>query len=270
MRFWLGTHRAGWLERTDVPLFISRVQFARRATLPRALGPWALDSGGYTALNGNGRWDVTAEQYVELVQRCEQEIGNLAWAAPMDWMCEPEMITGGVLPNGLRVPGTGLSVEEHQHRTVQNLLDLRAAAPGVPFAPVLQGWTLDDYTRCAVLYGQAGVDLASEPIVAVGSVCRRQREASIGVIMRELADAGYRLHGFGVKVSGLADYGVELASADSMAWSHDARRGRKRLDGCAHKGDCRNCMRFALRWRERVMRAVEQGRRAGRQMTLAG
>lgn len=49
-QFWLGTHKTGWLERTDVPLFISRRRLVERVTLPRARGPWALDSGGFTEL----------------------------------------------------------------------------------------------------------------------------------------------------------------------------------------------------------------------------
>jgi hypothetical protein len=57
--------------------------------------------------------------------------------------------------------------------------------------------------------------------------------------------------GFGVKKSGLASYGVHLASADSLAWSFNARRNRP-LPGCTHKS-CANCLRYALRWREEIL-----------------
>jgi hypothetical protein len=40
---------------------------------------------------------------------------------------------------------TGLTVAEHQRRTVANYLQLRALAPEVAFIPVLQGWTTGDY-----------------------------------------------------------------------------------------------------------------------------
>jgi hypothetical protein len=40
---------------------------------------------------------------------------------------------------------TGLSVSEHQHRTVASCLHLRELAPTLPFIPVLQGWHLADY-----------------------------------------------------------------------------------------------------------------------------
>ena len=42
----------------------------------------------------------------------------LEWAAPMDWMCEPAMLAR-----------TGLTVEDHQRRTVANFLELRERGP---------------------------------------------------------------------------------------------------------------------------------------------
>jgi hypothetical protein len=45
VRFWLGTHKPGWLARTEVPLFVSHRTLGGRRELPRARGPWALDSG---------------------------------------------------------------------------------------------------------------------------------------------------------------------------------------------------------------------------------
>lgn len=69
---------------------------------------------------------------------------------------------------------------------------------------------------------------------------------------------GLRLHGFGIKKQGLelcADY---LTSADSMAWSFDARRTYP-LPGCTHKS-CQNCLRYALRWRADLLAPLAQGR----------
>src|SRR4051812_10970209 len=199
-----------WLGLLDVPLFISHRRLADRHTFPRAITPWALDSGGFSEPSLFGEWRTGVEEYVEAVDLYRVLIGKLQWAAPMDWMCEPFM-----------VDRTGLSVREHQERTVQNYLDLRDRGP---FIPVLQGWTLDDYHRCVGLYESAGVDLRAVPLVGVGSVCRRQSEAEIGWIMRSLADLGLRLHGFGVKQQGLERYADVLVSADSMAWSYRARR----------------------------------------------
>lgn len=244
MRFYLGTHRAEWLGRVDVPLFVSRVHLAKRRSLPRAMAPWALDSGGFTALSKLGEWTVTVAEYAAEVDRYAAEVGSMAWAAPMDWMCEPKVLAV-----------TGLSVEEHQRRTVDNLLALRSLRPDLPWVPVLQGWEMDDYRRCVELYERAGVDLTTEPVVGLGTVCRRQDTREVGFLVADLMTAGLRLHGFGVKLTGLHRFGWALASADSMAWSHDARwiafRGEPAPCGGDHKS-CANCPAFAVSWRERV------------------
>jgi hypothetical protein len=237
VRFFLGTHETSWLERLDVPLFVSHRRLLKRRRLPVAQANWALDSGGFTELNMFGEWRTTVSEYVEAVERYRTEIGRLQWAAPMDWMCEPFV-----------VEKTGLSVREHQERSVSNYLELRDQGP---FVPVLQGWTLDDYETCVGLYETAGVDLTAEPVVGVGSVCRRQSTPEIGRIMQTLHDAGISCHGFGVKKEGVERYGRYLVSADSMAWSYVARRNWP-LPGCSHRS-CANCSRYALRWRNELL-----------------
>ena len=235
--FFLGTHRPNWLELLDVPLFVSHRTLGTRKRLPVARGPWALDSGGFTELSTFGEWRTETDAYVAAVSRYGAEIGNLCWAAPQDWMCEPWI-----------VEKTGLSVREHQERTVSNYLEIRGQGP---FIPVLQGWTLEDYETCMGLYADAGADLAAEPVVGVGSVCRRQDTEEIGRIMLAVRDAGISAHGFGVKKQGIARYGCLLESADSMAWSYNARMNPP-LPGCSHK-NCANCPRWALRWREQLL-----------------
>lgn len=240
MKFFLGTHMENWLDTLDVPLFISHRRLRKRKRLPRARAPWALDSGGFTELSLNGGWETTEADYIKAVQLYQQEIGSLAWAAPMDWMCEPFVLSK-----------TGLTVEDHQRLTVENYVNLRSAAPQLPFIPVLQGWTESDYYHGIDLYDRAGIDLAAQPLVGIGSVCRRQHEKEIGRIVGGIAQQGIRLHGFGVKTKGLQEYAWSLESADSLAWSYRARRSPA-LPGCTHKS-CANCPRFALRWREKVL-----------------
>lgn len=246
MKFWLGTHETSWLAKAGVPLFVSHRRLALRKRLLVAAGPWALDSGGFTELNLYGRWVTTEAEYVAAVRRYAVEIGNLEWAAPMDWMCEPFVIDK-----------TGLSVEEHQRRTVENYVSLRATAPELPFIPVLQGWTMADYLHCVDLYAAAGVDLRALPLVGIGSVCRRQNTGEVDLIVSAIAEMGIALHGFGVKTVGLSRYADQLSSADSLAWSYRARNSPP-MRGCWHgllgTGSCANCLRFALRWREGVLR----------------
>jgi hypothetical protein len=240
--FYLGTHQPHWLG-LGVPLFVSDRRLRRYRRLPRAATAWALDSGGFTELSQFGTWDTgpTPGEYVARVRRYRDEIGHLAWAAPQDWMCEP-FITAK----------TGLTIGEHQRRTVDNYLRLRDLAPDLPIVAVLQGWTPGDYLRCADLYARAGVDLTTAGLVGVGSVCRRQSTGQGGDILTALHQAGVtRLHGFGFKTLGLARWGHLLASADSMAWSAQARR-QPPLPGCTGHRSCANCLRYALRWRDRV------------------
>jgi hypothetical protein len=254
LSFYLGTHRPAWLWRVqDIPMFIShRVLRERKTPFPRATTTWALDSGGFTELNLYGEWRTTPEEYVTYVRRYVEELGSLQWASPQDWMCEPWVIEK-----------TGLSVAEHQERTITNYLTLRELAPDLPFIPVLQGWDMDDYHRHAEAYAAAGVDLATAPTVGIGSVCRRQATGQITAIFDALHARGLRMHGFGVKTAGLTQYADALVSADSLAWSYWARRdANKGIRHCPKK-TCANCLHYALDWRARLLRTVE-----GRQLSL--
>ena len=257
--FYLGTHQPGWLASESVPedvaLFVSHRRLVSYKTLPVArVKEWALDSGGFSELSLYGEWRTTPQEYVSAVRRYDTEVGNLSWAAPQDWMCEPFMVAK-----------TGLSVAEHQARTVANFVQLRdlwGDDETSPFMPVLQGWVLNDYLRCLDLYAAAGVDLKQYPVVGLGSVCRRQATDEIGDIVTALlaADPGLPVHGFGVKADGLKKYGHLLNTADSMAWSFTARRmQRPALPECVEAGrhiNCANCIPFAIQWRAGVLASV--------------
>lgn len=240
MRFYLGTHQPSWLARDlGVPMLVSHRRLAGRRTLPRATSAWALDSGGFTELSLHGRWRTDPTAYVAAVRRYAEEIGNLDWAAPQDWMTEDTVRAR-----------TGLSVRAHQRRTVTNYLRLRELAPDLPIIPVLQGQSITDYHRCADLYEHHGIDLADLPLVGVGSVCRRQHTLEVERVVRSLAGRGYRLHTFGAKILGLARYADAIVSSDSAAWSLHGRH----TPGCSpsHRSES-NCLRFALAWHTRLL-----------------
>jgi hypothetical protein len=200
-------------------------------------------------LSMHGAWTITPADYVASVRRYRDEIGNLQWAAIQDFMCEPEI-----------VKKTGLSVREHQRRTVASYLDLMTQAPEIPWTPVIQGWTYGEYLDCVGMYGQAGIDLWSLPIVGVGTVCRRQATIRTSFLLGDLARQGLRLHGFGFKIEGLRNVAEHLVSADSMAWSFNARKNPGTL-GHTHK-HCGNCLEYALGWREELLGSIEAGMRA--------
>nr|WP_236576421.1 hypothetical protein [Streptomyces sp. HF10] len=173
MRFYLTTHKRHWLRWTDVPLFLKSEHFDRAVKWDEARGPYAIDSGGFMELKGKGTWTRTPRQYVRDLRRIWEHVGPYDWAAPQDWMCEKAIIEGGWF-GGQYFVGTHLSVEEHQHRTVQNFLELRSLAPDLRIAPVVQGDSIPAYEHCLDLYDKAGVDLRAEPVVGLGSVCRLQ------------------------------------------------------------------------------------------------
>lgn len=244
MIFYLGTHMANWLwnGEVDVPLFISRRRITRIKNLKEAKTDWCLDSGGFTELNMYGEWRTTEDEYIKEVRRFMQ-IGRMNWCAPQDWMCEPEVLKK-----------TGKTVEEHQLLTVRNYLSLREKAPDIPVIPVLQGWLIEDYTKHWELYEKHGVHLEDLPTVGVGTVCRRQRHKEGVEIIKSLQPL--KLHGFGFKRSGLKFCCNDLVSADSMAWSFVARVERVKLVGCSHN-NCGNCVKWALLWRERMVKSYK-------------
>ena len=247
LTFYLGAHHPNWLETSPVPLFVSRTTIERYRSrgdaTPKAQARWALDSGGFTQLDQHGEWTLDADTYGGMVYRFMDDWGREPdWCAPQDWMCEPWILAK-----------TGATVALHQEWTTENVVYLREQFPAARWIPVVQGWHLDDYLDHVEQYRAAGIDLRHEPVVGLGSVCRRQSTADIGVIAGTLARLSLRLHGFGVKAEGLDRYGHHLVSADSMAWSRATRWAGTRLPGCDHRGDCRNCLAYALCWRERVL-----------------
>jgi hypothetical protein len=261
VRLYMGTHRPHWLATSDVPLFVCRKTLEPYKNLPRAVVPWVLDSGGFSELSA-GAWHlrtrdaypVTISEYAREVLRYQEEIGMMEWAAPLDWMCEPEVVWKH-----------DLGVLEHQRRTIENFLRLRDLC-GPIVAPVVQGWTLDDYLRHLDMYQQAGVYLTYEPIVAVGSVCRRSDDDEIVKILDRLAREGLTLHAFGVRSSALERIADALTSADSLVWSYSARREAQdpnwEADHTHPRGGrtCANCFTYARRWYDAQLDRLDPGR----------
>jgi hypothetical protein len=242
--FYIGTDNPAWLKRYEGPLFVSRRRLQRYKTLPVAVGRWACDSGGFTEIHKYGEWRLTSKEYAGMVTRYADEIGNLDWAAPQDWMCEPSA-----------VEATGLTPAIHQKNTVANFLDLRQRLGSI-IVPVLQGWEHDDYLRCVAMYEKAGVDLTKEATIGLGSVCRRSADDEISAIIASLYPL--RLHGFGMKSAAFVRNADRLVSADSLAWTWKARRGIG-LPECNGKHKCcKNCYPFAVKWRDSFLAKANQ------------
>jgi hypothetical protein len=251
VKFYLGTHEPRWLTRLEVPLFVSRTRLGRLGVSGKpGKSPWAMDSGGFTEVVQYGGWRQTAEEYADEVKDRIDRVGVMPdFVAPQDWMCED-----------VALKATGLTLVEHQRLTVENFLTLRDLLDGYPVIPVLQGQSLADYLRCMEMYDSHGVDLATERLVGLGSVCRRQGTLETESIIRYLDLYGLSMHGFGVKVSGLRRYHDVLVSADSMAWCRAAawetkHTGKPAMPGCTHKV-CNNCIKYAVHWRSEILNSL--------------
>lgn len=226
--FYLGSHHATsrWWA-LGVPLFVS-VRVVRRRRSIAASTPWALDSGAFSEISAHGRFQTSEAEYVENVRRLASLSGHLQWVAPRDYMCEPFILAK-----------TGLTVREHQRRTVSSFLSLRDQL-GPLVIPVLQGYTASEYLDCLRLYKAEGVELEQERVVGLGSVCKRSGTREAKQLLTYLAlGFGLRLHGFGIKGDTFKACRSLLASADSMAWSAAARR----------EGRDSNSPAEAMRWR---------------------
>ena len=109
-----GASEPSWIGHAGVPLFVSHRRLARlRRSLPKAVAPWALDSGAFSELSKISGWQTSPREYVDAVVRYDQQIGKLEWASPQDMMCEREMLQR-----------TGLTVIDHQRHTVDNYIEL--------------------------------------------------------------------------------------------------------------------------------------------------
>lgn len=230
--FYLGSHHATsrWWA-LGVPLFVSVRVLRKRRTIA-ATAPWALDSGAFSEISAHGRFQTSESEYVESVQRLAGLSDLLTWVAPRDWMCEPFILNR-----------TGLTVREHQRRTVASFLSLRDQL-GPLVVPVLQGYTPTEYLDCYRLYKAEGVELERESVVGLGSVCKRSGTREAKQLVTYLAlGFGLRLHGFGIKGDTFKACRSLLASADSMAWSAAARR----------EGRDSNSPAEAMRWRASLL-----------------
>jgi hypothetical protein len=262
---WLGAPEPSWLGATDRDLCISHRRLSRLSTWALPFCPkgsrWMLDSGGFWVMHTYVRPDGIAddevqvypdspEQYVRAVALYQARIGGLEWASIQDWMCEE---------NALRA--TGLTVEQHQQRTVESWFTLTALwhahRPQLPspFRKAIQGDTPESYVRCMRMYADRGAPITTDELVGLGSVCRRSRTKEIAAVVQAVhaERPGIQLHGYGVKSAGLTLYGAGFASVDSMAHGDAARKRKLKSPRCTQFHPvCSYCLTWAEEWHDEV------------------
>jgi hypothetical protein len=213
VRFFCGLHQPSDAKHFAAS-FIS-VNRLRDRKGPFLVGDWIMDSGAFTEISTHGDYRTTVAEYASEIRRWADN-GNLLAAVAQDWMCEPWI-----------VQRTGLSVLEHQRRTVARFDDLLSEDRArVLIMPVLQGYAPEDYVRHIAMYGEL---LGRGMWVGVGSICKRNASPrAVEAVLLAIRDArpDLRLHGFGLKATALRSALVFdlLHTADSMAWSYHARK----------------------------------------------
>jgi hypothetical protein len=249
VRFYLGTNAPNWLWRpdfADVPLFLSHRVLRKRSTpYPPALTRYGVDSGAFTELSKHGRWMETPEEYVAGLRRYWQELGPFDFAAQQDHVCLSD-----VLDIIGHLTGVRPTVVDQLEATVANFLRLREIAPDLRIAPTIQGRLFEDFLLCADMFEEAGVDLAAEPIVGVGSLVGKSPREVERIATALQARGITRLHGYGVKSKGVDAASHRFASMDSSVWSYWGRMDP--LPNCSHK-QCQNCPEYALQWLEQIL-----------------
>lgn len=214
MIFFVGLHQESDAHRFD-RCMISAARLRRRKSgfVPSKVG-WILDSGAFSELSLFGDYRSSVEEYAREAVRW-QRVGKLEAIVAQDFMCEAVILRK-----------TGLTVEEHQRRTIERF-DQLVACPGLtsPIMPVLQGWTPEDYRRHVRAYSWR---LARGAWVGVGSVCKRNaRPGDVLAILEGILDLrpDLRIHAFGLKITALEVDAIRriVFSSDSQAWSFAAR-----------------------------------------------
>jgi hypothetical protein len=229
VRFFVGLHHPSAAQHFERCMVSANRLRERRSDF--TVREWIMDSGAFTEISRHGDYRHEPEEYAEQVERWSR-CGQMLAAVSQDYMCEPFVLAG-----------TGRTVEEHQHLTIERYRALQKLSRQTYVMPVLQGWLPADYAKHVHQYGSL---LRERAWVGVGSVCKRNSkpsevEAVLLAIYQERPDL--RLHGFGLKLTALASGLVRglLWSTDSMAWSFAAR-----MNG-GDANDWREAMRYAGR-----------------------
>lgn len=205
---------------------------------------WIMDSGAFSEVSMNGKYTFTPEEYLHYV-----ELHQPSLFFNMDYMCELFVLQK-----------TGLTVREHQKKTIENQIKIMDLLDNYKikgtFAGCIQGWQISDYINCIDMLKEQGLITS---IMGVGSVCRRNSKKQILEILYAVKQElpNIKLHGFGIKTDVLKEplaYGC-LDSCDSMAWSFEGRRLKKKpCSDCEypHAQNCANCYRYMLIWYDKL------------------
>jgi hypothetical protein len=189
---------------------------AKVRSIPKNANLVFLDSGGFCFFTKNFDYNDSLERYLEYARKKGVDL-----FANRDYPCEPEL---------LRLKRT--TVRENQMKTIDNHVKIMDLLEGNffdlkdRFVGVIQGWTVEDYLWMADYLKEHGL---LTDFVAIGSVCRRNKEKDVRDVILAVRDAlpkRIKLHAFGVKFSVLKYKEVwdSLWSCDSVAYRYEVRK----------------------------------------------
>jgi hypothetical protein len=219
MRFYLGTHVLSHAQHIDYS-FISVNRLPKKYSKVFKPNWWIMDSGAFTEISTYGYYRDGVDKYAEKINHWKS-CGELECAITQDYMCEQKILDK-----------TQMTIKRHQELTIQRYDEL-IKLTNVFIMPVLQGYQPYEYVECLGMYGDR---IKNNMRVGVGSVCKRNKEVnSIIAVLEAIKEKrpDLKLHGFGLKTTALTNAYIDsmLYSADSMAWSYAARRGKRDRNG---------------------------------------
>jgi len=169
-----------------------------------------LDSGGYSFFSRWGDYPFSISSYVDLANILK-DMYPLERVATLDYPCEPKI-------NRINDLQTN---EERIRATVNMAGGCIDEDKTLPWLPVIQGYTINEYLYCLDLYADIGI---TSDYWAIGSICSRKGNLlelrNLIVTIRDQFD-NEKLHAFGLGIPFLKDPQIFQAiySSDSSAWN---------------------------------------------------
>lgn len=194
-----------------------------RTRLPKMVERLILDSGGYAFFSRWGEYPFDLEKYLELAYYL-RDLHPLYRVATLDYPCEPDINRSQIMTN-----------EERIQKTVSNAVECFHKDNSIPWLPVIQGYTVEEYLYCIDLYNDYGI---GSDYWAIGSICSRKGAPyELRNIITKIKERHQtqKLHAFGLGIPYLSDPQIfnAIYSSDSAAWnwgiSGENMRDRKRL-----------------------------------------
>ena len=170
-----------------------------------------IDSGGYSFFRRWGEYPFSIAKYIEFIYILKDDnMYPITLCAIRDYPCEPDINRSQISTNKERI-----------QKTVSNAVECFQADGNLPWIPVIQGYTIEEYLSCIQLYEDVGIPL---DYIAVGSLCSRKGNLhEIRKILTTIKQrTGAKLHSFGLSLVYLKDPIIfnTLYSSDSAAWNY--------------------------------------------------